>query len=252
MQLQIGSTFTVDVDEYKPHFESGIQWKCVGGIWCALDYGVATDHYSSTVTVSGSYEEIHQLRDAVIAYVMQGGTAIITCSDAEKIFGHEFLYSSTFTAYIASSEEPFTSTAPDGNALASWTFTLYALTDMMARLKYYPVNFPSTLHSTGVERRAQPHAVDTVMYSGFKQTGFHVKEPTCTVKYRGTSQQIGEAKSWLVNKRTTKFNLSSPSGMFYFAHGVLSQDVYFFDLTDSGNVDQGSLEGELSVTYLLA
>lgn len=253
MKINFGVySFTVDVDSYAPHFESGIEWTCIGGVWQAVDHGAATDHYSTTVTISGTIANIHTVRDVVITSLKTSGILSIICDDSEKIFGHEFFYQDfIYSCLVSEKEEPFVSTAPEGTYLATWKITLLALNDMPSRRRYWPTSFPANLYGE-LSRTASPHAVTTTLYRGYHQADFNTSQPTCTLKYFGTSEEIGRAKIWLINKRRTMFNLTSQEPLYYFEYGVASNDVYFFDLTDEGSVDYDSSRAELSVTYLRA
>lgn len=73
----------LNVKSFTPTYESGIEWKRVGTKLHAIDYGVNSDHYSSTIVLDGSYVDIIDAYDYLIATV--GSSIDIT--DTTNIFG---------------------------------------------------------------------------------------------------------------------------------------------------------------------
>lgn len=252
MILTLGGTSkTIDISAYKPNFENGIVWECVGGVWQGIDRGAETDHYSTTVTIDGLYSEVQEFRDFVLLALRSGSDVSVACGEAEKIFGCEFDYSAPFACAIFSSEEVFSSQAPDGRVLGQWNFSVFPAFDLSTRFLSLSDSWPALVPSR-IERRGGVFANTEQKEVRNARTAFYNDEPTCTVTYSGNALTIAQAKQYLAARRLASFVLTSPADIFYFTNGAVSQSVYFSGLVDSGNIDQHSARAEISVTYLLA
>ena len=253
--LNFAYDFSADVVAFQPHFESGIEWHCVGGIWQSIDRGVTCDHYSATVTIEDTYENIELARHNLLECAQATDAHLnVFCDEAEKFFGSEFFYGSgyPYDCYISSQDDPLISEAPDGRVIARWTFTLNVLTDMTTRVRYSGAVLPSLAQVVSIDKKKNLKATDHKLYSGYAKVDNLHREPVTTLKYVGTSAAIGVLKRYFITKRASAFTLDSPTGLYYFTHTVQSQSVYFYDLNEIGSRNQDTSEGEVDVTLILA
>ena len=252
MIVTIGSTSKqIEVSSYKPNYELGVQWLCIGGVWQGFDRGIETDHFSTTVTVSGYYADIQSFRDFILEGLKTGSDLAVTCNDAELIFGCEFDYSTSIICSVFSSESVFSSQAPGGHILGEWSFSLFPVSSLSGRFISSPASLP-TLYPKQADRMRGIKANTSKNEIRNGRVTFGTDEPTVTLVYRADRATIAQAKRYLQTRRLSSFSLTSPDGVFYFSSGVQTQNVYFGGLVDSGNIDQWSDHSEISVTYLLA
>lgn len=247
--------FTADVIAFQPHFESGVEWHSVGGLWQAIDRGESCDHYSATVTIEDAYENIEHARHNLLECAQATGLLLmVICDESEKIFGSEFFYGSgyPYDCLVVAQEEPFVTETPDGRSIGRWTFTLNVLTDMTTRVRYPGLVLPSDAQVVSIDKKKNLKATDHKLYSGYAKVDNLHREPVTTLTYVGTSAAIGALKRYFITKRTNTFTLDSPIGLYYFTHTVQSQAVYFYDLNEVGGLNQDSSVGEVDITLMLA
>ena len=243
---------TIELKNYKPNFQSGIEWVCVGGVWQGIDRGSDTDHYSTTLTIHGLLADVQGIRDFVLYGLKSNLPAVVTCDESEKIFGCEFDYSTPINyCKIDANQTVFASEAPDGSVLGEWSFSLVPTFDLKTRFRALPDAFPN-IPAISSERDFAINGKTTRNEVGWSSIGFRNDAPLVTLTYRSSSDNIGQMKKWLSLKRKVSFPLVSPAGIYYFADGVQSNNVYFSSMVDFGNLDIWSHRAQLSVTFLLA
>jgi hypothetical protein len=253
MILSFGnSSRTIELKSYKPNFQSGIEWVCVGGVWQGIDRGTNTDHYSTTLTIHGLLGHVQNIRDFVLEGLKLNRSASVECDESEKIFGCEFDYSTLINyCKIDANQTVFVSEAPNGSVLGEWSFSLIPTIDLKTRFRALPDEFPN-IPAISSERDFAINGTTSRNEVGWSSIGFRNDAPLVTIGYRSSSDNIGQMKKWLSLKRKVPFPLISPAGIYYFADGVQSNNVYFSSMVDFGNLDIWSHRAQLSVTFLLA
>lgn len=252
----ISGELVFDVGSYAPHFESGVKWRCIGDTWHGVDYGASADHYSTTVTVLDTYSIAHSVFDKLRELVAKAILVAVIPEEGEKIFGHEFRYgpSEVFSCYISNEVEPFISTTPEGREIGEVSFTLHMTSNPAAHYIFPPGAFPNSPYLS-VQEVTRSYATQTVIsksVAGVQSIAGGTAQRTFTLKWSGPSELVAQAKLFLVSQRVNPFSLSSTGPVSYFSRYTVTQNVYFFDMVDSGSNEADTTQGEVTVTYLLA
>jgi hypothetical protein len=242
---------TVDIVDYKPNYEAAISYRDIGGKWLDLDKGFSRDHFSSTVTLSDTYETLHYVRDTLVAASSYGATVSLEMSQEESIFGCCFNYErETYECFVLP-PGPFESVAPEGNKLATLDITFLSKQPLQQKLLYPAAEFPNdwTFAPVQVTRSSEVHSQTGATLSTHFQVGLRTNAKSFSLRWCGTRKQMAEAVSYLINQRSRPFILTSGSSLYYNIMETASQTVSVADITEYGF--NSSTHGYLEVNYLV-
>lgn len=96
--------YTVGLETIAPRFVSGIEWTSVAGTLHYYDPGIAADHWSSEVTLTGDKATIGYLYNDLIKEV--GSVIQISASESEPFLGPQFVYSSPWGCRVQEVDPP--------------------------------------------------------------------------------------------------------------------------------------------------
>ena len=241
MIITIGATsYTVGVKGYDAQFDSGIEWRQVGGKHKALDRGAATAKWSSDVTIRASGDIIAAMRADILEYKNLGKKINVFCSPHETVFGPEFSYSVYFDCYVDPDEDSFETGNLNLSIPVEWTLNFAPITYMQARYLFTPTEFPSTVTMTKASRldNGAQNLLDS--FSSRAYIGYGFSAPTAEIYFEGDKESIAKAKTYLQGLRASSFSYSAAI-VWPFDVGVTTETVYCLDVEDVGPLDIAGL-----------
>ena len=241
MIISIGANrYTVGVKSYDAQYDSGIEWRQIGGKHKALDRGIATAKWSSDVTIRALGTVIAALRADLLS-AKNDGTAINVYPEThETIFGPEFSYASGFQCYVDPDEDEFDTGNLNLSIPLEWTITLAPITYMPGRYLFTPSSFPSTVTMVSASRldNGQQNLLDS--FSSRAYIGYGFSAPTAEIIFEGDKESVAKAKAYLQGLRGSSFSYSAAI-VWPFNIGITSETVYCLDVEDVGPLDIAGL-----------
>ena len=241
MIISIGAnSYTVGVKSYDAQYDSGIEWRQIGGKHKALDRGATTAKWSSDVTIRAQGTVIADLRADLLSS-KNDGTAINVYPDThETIFGPEFSYATGFQCYVDPDEDSFETGNLNLSIPVEWTINLAPITYMPGRYLFTPMEFPSTVTMTKASRldNGAQNLLDS--FSSRAYIGYGFNAPTAEIYFEGDKESIAKAKAYLQGLRASSFSYSAAI-VWPFDVGVTTETVYCLDVEDVGPLDIAGL-----------
>ena len=234
--------------QYSVHYDAGIEWINVGGVWRGLDHGVNTAKWSSDVTIRGSFFAVANIRDGILAATSAGSTISLTCAAYEKVFGPEFDYAHTYVCVVDSSEQPYLTGELNTSVPTEWTFTITAVDYMPSYYLYTPSSMPSSGYVQQVNRFRGTSSANVLTETSTIIQGFGFESPTAEVTYIGSSSIIAQIKTYLQSRRLGKFTLTTPA-YWLFTAGSYSEQVTTLAIDDGGQEDMAGINHSCTATY---
>lgn len=241
MIITIGAnSYTVGVKGYDAQFDSGIEWRQIGGKHKALDRGATTAKWSSDVTVRAPGSIIAAMRADVLSYKALGKKINVFCEQHETVFGPEFSYSIYFDCYVDTDEDSFDTDNLNLSIPIEWTITIAPITYMASRYLYQPTSFPSNITMVKASRldNGSQNLLDS--FSSRAYIGYGFSAPTAEIYFEGDKETVAKAKTYLQGLRSSSFEYSA-SIVWPFDVGVTSETVYCLDVEDGGPLDIAGL-----------
>lgn len=241
MIISIGAnSYTVGVKSYDAQYDSGIEWRQIGGKHKALDRGATTSKWSSDVTIRAQGAIIADLRSDLLSS-KNDGTAINVYPDThETIFGPEFSYATGFQCYVDPDEDSFETGNLNLSIPVEWTLNFAPITYMPGRYLFTPTEFPSTVTMTKASRldNGAQNLLDS--FSSRAYIGYGFSAPTAEIYFEGDKESIAKAKTYLQGLRASSFSYSA-SIVWPFDVDVTTEIVYCLDVEDVGPLDIAGL-----------
>jgi len=241
MIISIGAnSYTVGVKSYDAQYDSGIEWRQIGGKHKALDRGATTAKWSSDVTIRAQGTVIADLRADLLSS-KNDGTAINVYTDThETIFGPEFSYATGFQCYVDPDEDSFETGNLNLSIPVEWTLNFAPITYMPGRYLFTPTEFPSTVTMTKASRldNGAQNLLDS--FSSRAYIGYGFSAPTAEIYFEGDKESIAKAKTYLQGLRASSFSYSAAI-VWPFNVGMTTETVYCLDVEDVGPLDIAGL-----------
>lgn len=241
MIITVGTnSYTVGVKNYDAQYDSGIEWRQVGGKHKALDRGITTAKWSSDVTIRAQGTVIAALRADLLSYKRLGKKINVFCEHHETVFGPEFSYSLYFDCYVDPDEDGFDTGNLNLSIPIEWTITLAPTTYMPGRYLFAPSSFPSTVTMVSASRldNGQQNLLDS--FSSRAYIGYGFSAPTAEIVFEGDRESVAKAKAYLQGLRGSSFSYSA-SIVWPFDVGITSEIIYCLDVEDGGPLDIAGL-----------
>ena len=241
MIIAIGSTsYTVGVKSYDAKFDSGMEWRQIGGKHKALDRGVTTAKWNSDVTIRASGQIIADLRSDLLSSKNAGSAISVYPESHETIFGPEFSYASGFQCFVDPDEDSFETGNLNLSIPIEWTINLAPTTYMPDRYLFQPTSFPSTVTMIKADRldNGKQNLLDS--FSSRAYIGYGFSAPTAEIYFEGDRDSVAKAKAYLQGLRGSSFSYSAAI-VWPFDVGVTSETVYCLDVEDGGPLDMAGL-----------
>jgi len=182
----VSRLYTADLLSYEPTYESGIEWRSVGGIWKALDRGSIISRWSSIIVMRGTADNIANIRASIFSWKKSGDATFFTFQNHEPVFGPELSYSSEFTCLCEEADEPYVVDVGENEFISTWTVAIYPIGDLTSRYVSNPSIPSEGMFIQAVTRLGNIEYKLHEMESSRKGSGFEFDTPTVEVSYIST------------------------------------------------------------------
>lgn len=211
----------------RPQYSSGLEWSQAGTMLHCLDYGLDTDHYSTSLTLSGSYADVI----AVHTYLETHLAEIVTVTATEPMFGPHVIAGSQ-NVRVKTVEPPVLSFKD----VATLEVSLLAVSPVLIAdsqaLDFSRVCIASITRST--EQRLAVGFTETATHGN--RLGDTLYSATVTVKARAGT--LGPMLKFLVGLRANSLAVTT-SGTWLFESGAYSETVKITSVSNITPLDTG-------------
>lgn len=248
-----GTEKSVSILTYQAIYDSGIEWKNVGGVFKSIDRGINTAKWSSDITIRGINTEVSYIREFLRLAAISGETFQLYLNPYETVFGPEFYYNYVypFTCYVDASEEPYKTGNMNEHIPVEWTFTVYPIGNMFDN-HLYPteIDLPTDLYVQNIDRSNGLAGSFLETETSRKTIGFLHNAYTTDVKYVGSKEVCAKAKAFLTRLRGNVFTLTTYNyWIFQYASRSPSNSVHVISIEDDGPMDKAGIDHSFTVTY---
>ena len=216
----------LNVKSFTPTYESGIEWKRVGTKLHAIDYGVNSDHYSSTIVLDSSYTNIIKTYNYLIATV--GSSIDIT--DTNSIFG---MWVTAAKARVATVSKP----VQQFNNVATLEVKFYAVAKTYS-ISSMPFNINDLLVQS-IERSIESNTAINMLEFGTDGLDVGDDVNTTDLVLMGQKETIGGMTRYLTEYVRSNDITISPNNLWLFNDGVYSNICKVTSISDIKANDMG-------------
>jgi len=237
---------TYDVTAFNPSYTSGITWNQVGGIYHPLDYGSATGHVETTITIADTEAHLGVLRTALCA--SQGTTIQYYLTKGEEIWGIEYDYANFIGIARWMTVSNIGEIKNSNGVLLSLTFTCHGQPSYDGYVLSYSA-WPTG--QTNIESYSSTtNQSMTVLnnISGATPVGFSWDSPVTKVTYVMHKAYAGRILAYAYKLRSGHLTLLT-TNVGVFGDGALSNDVYILGYSNDGPMDLAGNYYRLTITY---
>lgn len=206
----IDALYTVNLSDFTQKFESGIVWKNVNNKIFALDYGINTDHVSTTIKIYGDISLIKPLHSYLKGKLTNEIT--VNLSNTELIFGPQYIYSSPLIVTLSNLGDIEYSTID----FVEFTCELYIRYDRL-NFKYIP-DTSLDLNNFCVKniKRAYNSNINSITNMvNFSVINHTWDSPEFSIELNGTDEKIGAMLEFIITNRSTPININCNDSIMF-------------------------------------
>jgi len=188
-------------------YESGIEWKNACGRIFGIDYGIETDHASTSVIISGEVEIVSIFKARVEDFF--GENVDFHFSDGELPFGPLYNCGKACTLMVLKSGD--LKTTEKGSSEYEFTLATYGTK--------LPFKYPSlslelnNFAVQNVSRENTPDSNNAMLINGWSVHAHDWTDRRFSLTLSGSCDKLGGTLRWLIERRTQTFGLSCYNSM---------------------------------------